>query len=71
MSETLEAKKDCTEERAALEEFLHNELCAEDAAELATACAASAPGTRRYFDRDVMLGLYPAPQKPEEENQDG
>ena len=40
--------------------------CAEDAAELATACAASAPGTRRYFDRDVMLGLYPAPQKPEE-----
>ncbi len=48
--------------------------CAEDAAELATACAASAPGTRRYFDRDVMLGLYPAPQKPEEpeeENQDG
>jgi len=48
--------------------------CAEDAAELATACAASAPGTRRYFDRDVMLGLYLAPQKPEEpeeENQDG
>ena len=37
--------------------------CAEDdATELATACAASAPGTRRYFDRDVMLGLYPAPQ---------
>ena len=48
--------------------------CAEDAAELATACAASAPDTRRYFDRDVMLGLYPAPQEPEEpeqENQDG
>jgi hypothetical protein len=48
--------------------------CAEDAAELATACAASAPGTRRYFDRDVMLGLYPAPQRPQEpveENQDG
>ena len=40
--------------------------CAEDAAELVAACAASAPGTRRYFDRDVMLGLYPAPQKPEE-----
>ena len=40
--------------------------CAEDAAELATACAASAPGTRRYFDRDVMLGLYPPPQQPEE-----
>ena len=37
-----------------------------ETAELATACAASAPGTRRYFDRDVMLGLYPAPQKPEE-----
>ncbi|GAA1417318.1 zf-HC2 domain-containing protein [Agrococcus citreus] len=34
MSETLEAKKDCTEARAALEEFLHNELCAEDAADV-------------------------------------
>ena len=35
--------------------------CAEkDAAELAAACAASAPGTRRYFDRDVMIGLYPS-----------
>ena len=30
--------------------------CAEDA--LATACAASAPGTRRYFDRDVMVRLH-------------
>jgi len=29
-----EAKKDCTEARAALEEFLHNELCAEDAADV-------------------------------------
>ena len=35
--------------------------CAEDAAELVAACEASAPGTRRYFDRDVMLGLYPSP----------
>ena len=35
--------------------------CAEDDPELAAACAASAPGTRRYFDRDVMLGLYPSP----------
>src|SRR5271166_6745836 len=35
--------------------------CAEDAPELVTACAASAPGTRRYFDRDVMIGLYPSP----------
>ena len=35
--------------------------CAEEAAELVTACAASAPGTRRYFDRDVMIGLYPPP----------
>jgi anti-sigma factor (TIGR02949 family) len=34
VSETLEAKKDCTEARAALEEFLHNELCAEDAADV-------------------------------------
>lgn len=34
MSDTLEAKKDCTEARAALEEFLHNELCAEDAADV-------------------------------------
>ena len=31
--------------------------CAEDAPELATACAASAPGTRRYFDRDVMVHI--------------
>jgi hypothetical protein len=47
--------------------------CAEDADELIAACEANAPDTRRYFDRDVMLGLYPAPQKPEEpeENQDG
>ncbi|WP_310773600.1 hypothetical protein [Mycobacterium sp. Z3061] len=37
--------------------------CAEDATELAAACAASAPGARRYFDRDVMIGLY-APQRP-------
>jgi anti-sigma factor (TIGR02949 family) len=28
------AKKDCAEARAALEEFLHNELCAEDAADV-------------------------------------
>ena len=34
MSDTLEAKKDCTEARAALEEFLHNELCAEDASDV-------------------------------------
>ncbi|WP_306232036.1 zf-HC2 domain-containing protein [Agrococcus beijingensis] len=34
MSETLEAKKDCTQARAALEEYLHNELCAEDAADV-------------------------------------
>ena len=34
MSETLEAKKDCTEARAALEEYLHHELCAEDAADV-------------------------------------
>ena len=34
MSETLEAKKPCTEARAALEEYLHNELCAEDAADV-------------------------------------
>ena len=26
---------------------------------LAAACEASAPGTRRFFDRDVMIGLYP------------
>ena len=46
--------------------------CAEDAAELATACAASAPGTRRYYDRDVMIGLYPPPPaRREEENSNG
>lgn len=38
--------------------------CAEDAPELVAACTASAPGTRRYFDRDVMTGLYPPPHKP-------
>ena len=32
--------------------------CAEDAPELARACAASAPGTRRYFDRDVMVHIH-------------
>ncbi|MCX5044037.1 hypothetical protein OG921_12745 [Aldersonia sp. NBC_00410] len=36
--------------------------CAEDAPELVAACAASAPGTRRFFDRDVMIGLYPSPE---------
>ena len=41
--------------------------CAEDAPELATACAASAPDTRRYFDRDVMVGHIHAPDEPEEE----
>jgi hypothetical protein len=59
--------------------------CAEDAHELAAACTASIPGTRRhldrnvvvrrYFERDVMLGLYPPPSPEErnrgEENQDG
>jgi hypothetical protein len=35
--------------------------CAEDAPELVAACAASAPGTRRYLDREVMIGLYPSP----------
>lgn len=33
----------------------------EETAELVAACEASAPGTRRYFDRDVMIGLYPSP----------
>ena len=42
--------------------------CAEDATELATACAASAPGTRRYFDRDVMVGVYPPPSAEERRN---
>lgn len=31
---TVEAKKDCTQARAALEEYLHKELCAEDAADV-------------------------------------
>ncbi|KAA6433027.1 mycothiol system anti-sigma-R factor [Agrococcus sediminis] len=34
MSETPQATKDCTEARAALEEYLHHELCAEDAADV-------------------------------------
>lgn len=31
---TLEEKTDCAEARAALEEYLHKELCAEDAADV-------------------------------------
>lgn len=31
---TVEANKPCTETRAALEDYLHNELCAEDAADV-------------------------------------
>jgi hypothetical protein len=38
----------------------------DDTAMLAAACEASAPGTRRFFDRDVMIGLYPPP--PERRN---
>jgi anti-sigma factor (TIGR02949 family) len=34
VTDTLEAKKDCTQARAALEEYLHHELCAEDAADV-------------------------------------
>ncbi len=43
--------------------------CAEDATELIAACEASAPDTRRYFDRDVMIGFYPPPP-PEERNRE-
>ena len=42
--------------------------CAEDADELIAACEANAPDTRRYFDRDVMLGLYPPPSAEERRN---
>jgi hypothetical protein len=45
--------------------------CAEDASELATACAASSPGTRRYFDRDVMVRIHGLRESPEERNQHG
>ena len=46
--------------------------CAEeDTAELATACAASAPGARRYFDRDVMVAIYPPPSAAERRNSNG
>ena len=59
--------------------------CAEDATELAEACVAGIPATRpdgdrnvvvrRYFDRDVMIGMFPPPSPEErnrgEENQDG
>ncbi|MCX5044658.1 hypothetical protein OG921_15935 [Aldersonia sp. NBC_00410] len=31
----------------------------DDTAMLAAACEASAPGARRFFDRDVMTGLHP------------
>lgn len=31
---TVEVNKNCTEARAALEEYLHKELCAEDAADV-------------------------------------
>lgn len=31
----------------------------EDTTKLVAACEASAPGTRRFYDRDVMVGLYP------------
>ena len=31
---TLEENKDCTQARAALEEYLHKELCTEDAADV-------------------------------------
>jgi hypothetical protein len=45
--------------------------CAEDASELATACAAGSPGARRYFDRDVMVHIYGLNEPPGERNQDG
>ncbi len=45
--------------------------CAEDDPELAAACAASSPDTRRYFDRDVMVHIYGLDEPPGERNQDG
>jgi hypothetical protein len=45
--------------------------CKEDDPQLARACAASAPGTRRYFDRDVMAHIYRLNKPPGERNQDG
>ena len=46
--------------------------CAEDAApRLATVCAASSPGARRYFDRDVMVRMYGLHETLEERNHDG
>ncbi|KQH80141.1 hypothetical protein AO501_32810 [Mycobacterium gordonae] len=47
--------------------------CAEDEPELVAACVASAPGTRRYFDREVMIQLHLAlnKQQPLEGMRDG
>ena len=45
--------------------------CAEDDPELAAACAASSPDTRRYFDRDVMVHIYGLNEPPGERNRDG
>jgi len=42
--------------------------CAEDTAELATACAASSPGARRYFDRNVMVRIHGLNESAEERN---